>query len=101
VEQTNEQDQQTAQPKAPEVAFGIVIDMLEDGTIRVKQSGESKRDVNVHDVDYLLHRASTEALVQKVAAAVTGRQMQIAQQMRAASVMQQAAVLQAQQRKTG
>jgi hypothetical protein len=83
-------------PKGPHEAqpvIGIVLEMLTDGTLRVRQSESSVRAVNVHDVNYLLHRADRESLVQQVAAAVTHKQFAVAQQMRNAAILQQAAAL--------
>lgn len=82
-------EQKKAEPK-DEVVFGVVVEMMGDGSLRVRQSETSQRALGVHDVEYLLARADREALVQKISATVTARQMALAQQMRAAAVLQQA-----------
>jgi len=89
-EKTNAEEQTEEQKVG--VAFGITIELLTDGSIRVTKAESSPRDVNVHDVEYLVLRADREGLVQKVSAAVTSRQLQIAQQMRALSVLQQVGI---------
>ena len=57
---------------------GVTIEILSNGKMVVRKSEGSPRDIDANDLDYLLHRASRENEIQRIAVAVTDRQVKMA-----------------------